>query len=63
MENRMSWIDENNFFIKEHTGILKAANNYDIFALTNAGKEVSADGNVKRLILAAVMCIDMVLKE
>jgi len=33
----MSWIESNQFFVKEHTGIFKAANNYDIFELTDQG--------------------------
>lgn len=33
----MSWIESNQFFVKEHIGIFKAANNYDIFELTDQG--------------------------
>ena len=108
-------LSQNVFFVKEHTGIFKAANNYDIHdpntgqiimecreenlgfftkllrflsgevelahvtkKWAGLGKEmftsadnyvleisatVPADSVARQLILAAVMCIDMVLKE
>lgn len=33
----MSWIENNKFFVKEHVGMFKAANNYDIFTLNEDG--------------------------
>lgn len=68
-----SVLDRNVFFVPEQVGMFKAANNFDILGkelFTSAdncvltiGESVPPGSPVRKLILAAVMCIDMILKE
>lgn len=52
----------NVFLVKEQVGMFKASNNFDIYVLA-IDDQVAADDPVRQLILSAVLCIDMVLKE
>ena len=52
-------LGKNVHLVKKHVGMFKAADNYAL----QIADSVPADNVVRQLILAAVMCIDMVLKE
>ncbi len=86
-------LNRNLLLVKEHVGMFKAANNYDIHdpdtneiiihcredrlglitkllrftsddnSVLGISEDVPPDSTISKLILAAVMCIDMVLKE